>query len=51
MPEGTVITGAMTTQLVDAVKDNVEALLPAGITIFAVLVGVSLIPKLIYRFL
>lgn len=45
------LTSAMLQPIVTAVSDNLEVLLPIGIGIFAVMIGVKLIPAIIYRFL
>lgn len=50
--EGAVgITAAMVTPIVDAVNSNVGILLPVGIGIMAIMIGVSMIPRIVYKFL
>lgn len=44
------ITAEMLQPVIDAVKSNVGLVFPVGIAIFAVLLGVSIIPKLIKVF-
>lgn len=45
-----VVTSAMLTPLTTAITDNVEVLLPVGIAIMGVLIAISLIPRIIYKF-
>ncbi len=45
------LTTEMVQPIVTAVQDNLEVLLPVGIGIFAVMIGVSLLPRIIYKFL
>lgn len=45
-----VVTDAMLGSITATVTDNLGVLLPVGITLMAILIGVSLIPKIIYRF-
>lgn len=52
MEAGTVfLTSAMVAPIVEAIQGNLGVLLPVGIGIFATMVGVKLIPSIIYRFL
>lgn len=44
------ITSDMVKPLADAVTSNVGQILPVGITIMGVMLGVTLIPKIIYKF-
>lgn len=44
------VTSAMLTPVTSAITDNLGVLLPVGITILAVMLGVSLIPRIIYKF-
>lgn len=44
------VTGAMLEPITSAITDNLGVLLPVGITIMAVMIGVSLIPRIIYKF-
>ena len=37
--------------IVDSITSNLEVLLPVGITIMGVIIAVSLIPRIIYKFL
>ncbi len=51
--EGTsavVVTAEMLEPVVSAITDNLGVLLPVGLTILAVMIGVSLIPRIIYKF-
>jgi len=36
--------------ITDAIQSNLGVLLPVGITILAIMIGVSLIPRIIYKF-
>lgn len=45
------ITSAMVAPITQAVSDNVGILLPVGIGILGIMVGVSLIPRIVYKFL
>lgn len=49
--EGVAITSAMVQPIIGAVSDNVGVLLPIGIGILGIMVGVSLIPRIVYKFL
>lgn len=44
------VTAAMLKPITDSLSSNLGVLLPVGITIMAVLIGVSLIPRIIYKF-
>jgi hypothetical protein len=48
---GAFITSGMVQPIVDAVTDNATVLVPIGIGIMAVMVGISLIPRIVYKFL
>lgn len=52
MAEGALVsvTSAMLSPVTTAITDNLGVLLPVGITIMAVMIGVSLIPRIIYKF-
>lgn len=45
------LTNAMLTPITTAVSDNLGVLLPVGITIMGIMIGVSLIPRIVYKFL
>lgn len=49
--ESAVITASMLTPLTTMISSNVGVILPVGITIMGLLIGVGLIPRLIYKFL
>lgn len=49
--DGVGVTSAMVQPIVTAVSDNVGVLLPVGIGILGIMVGVSLIPRIVYKFL
>lgn len=51
METSAVITSAAVQPIVDAVSSNVGTLLPVGLGIMAIMVGVSLIPRIVYKFL
>jgi hypothetical protein len=44
------LTTELVTPIATAVTSGIGILLPIGITIMGALIGVSLIPKIIYRF-
>jgi hypothetical protein len=44
------ITADQLQPLLDAITNNVGVILPVGVSVMAVLAGVSLIPKIFYRF-
>ncbi|WP_419026181.1 hypothetical protein [Emergencia sp.] len=45
------LTSAMLAPITSAVSDNLGVLLPVGITIMGIMIGVSLIPRIVYKFL
>lgn len=51
--EGTsvAITADMIAPITEALTGNLGVLLPVGVTIMGVMIGVSLIPRIIYKFL
>lgn len=46
-----VISNAMIKPITDAINSGLDVLVPIGIGIMAVMIGISLIPRVIYRFL
>lgn len=48
---GVAITTEMLTPLVDSLTANIGVLLPVGISIMGIMIGVSLIPRIVYKFL
>lgn len=44
------VTSAMLEPITSSITSNLTTLLPVGITIMAVMIGVSLIPRIIYKF-
>ena len=53
MPEGTTlvnVTAEMLEPVADAVTSNLGVLLPVGIGIMAIMIGVALIPRIIWKF-
>jgi hypothetical protein len=46
-----VITSDMLKPLVSIITSNIGAILPVGITILGAIIGVSLIPRIVYKFL
>lgn len=44
------VTSEMLSGITDTITGNLGALLPVGITILAIMIGVSLIPRIIYKF-
>lgn len=45
------ITADMLKPITQALTDNIGVLLPVGITIMGIMIGVSLIPRIVYKFL
>lgn len=45
------LTPEMFTSLTTGISGNANVLLPVGLTIMGIMVGIGLIPKIIYRFL
>lgn len=45
-----IVTSAMLAPITTAITDNLAVLLPVGLTIMAVMLGISLIPRIIYKF-
>lgn len=51
METGVAITSAQLAPITDALTSNLGVLLPVGITIMGIMIGVSLIPRIVYKFL
>lgn len=51
MTTAATVSAAMVQPIVDTLNANVGELLPVGIGIMAVMIGVSLIPRIVYKFL
>lgn len=45
------ITAEMLAPITTTLTDNLSTLLPVGITIMGTMIGVSLIPRIVYKFL
>lgn len=45
-----VVTSSMLEPVVDTIMANVTVLLPVGLGILAIMLGISLIPRIIYKF-
>lgn len=45
------IDASMVAPITEAITSNLEVLLPVGIGIMGIMVGVSLIPRIVYKFL
>lgn len=45
------ITADMVAPITTAITNNLDVLLPVGIGIMAIMIGVSLIPRIVYKFL
>lgn len=45
------ITAEMLAPITTALTENLGVLLPVGITIMGIMIGVSLIPRIVYKFL
>lgn len=46
-----VITAEMMQPLIDTINANAGVLLPVGITCLGIMVGISLIPRIVYKFM
>lgn len=46
-----VITSAMLEPITTTIQSNVGILLPIGVGIMGIMIGISLIPRIIYKFL
>ncbi len=47
---GVAITTEMLKPIVDAVTSNIGVILPVGITIFGIMLGIGLIPRIVGKF-
>lgn len=45
------VTSEMVAPITNAINSGLEVLVPIGVGIMAVMIGISLIPRVIYRFL
>ncbi|MFR8104701.1 MAG: hypothetical protein ACLU8F_06510 [Clostridia bacterium] len=45
------LTSSMFTDLLSAITSNLNVLIPVGLTIMGIMVAVSLIPRIVYKFL
>jgi hypothetical protein len=45
-----VVTSAMLQPIVDTIMANVTVLLPVGLGILAIMLGIALIPRIIWKF-
>lgn len=50
MSGGAIVTTAQMTALSSGVTDNLGVIIPAGLALMAIMLGVKLIPKVIYKF-
>ena len=51
MLEGFVVTAELVKPITDALSSGLTTLVPVGIGIMATFIGISLIPRIIYKFL
>lgn len=49
--EGLTLTSAMFEGLISTITSNLGVLIPVGLTIMGIMVAVSLIPRIVYKFL
>ena len=49
--EGLTLTSSMFDGLLSAITTNLGVLIPVGLTIMGIMVAVSLIPRIVYKFL
>lgn len=47
---GLIITAEMLAPITEAITSNLGVLLPVGIGLMSIMIGVKLIPRIIYRF-
>ncbi|MDU2206040.1 MAG: hypothetical protein E7E43_15495 [Thomasclavelia ramosa] len=45
------LTAEMLNPITDSINSDLGILLPVGITIMGIMIGVSLIPRIVYKFL
>jgi len=50
MTSSVAVTADMLKPITDAINSNLGVLLPVGIAIMAIMIGVSLIPRIVYKF-
>lgn len=48
---GVAITSEMLAPITEALTSNLNVLLPVGISIMGIMIGVGLIPRIVYKFL
>ena len=48
---GLVLEADQFTGLTDTITSNLDVLLPVGLTIMGIMIAVSLIPRIVYKFL
>lgn len=49
--KGALVTAEMLAPITTTLNENLGVLLPVGITIMGIMIGVSLIPRIVYKFL
>lgn len=53
--EGAITTFELSTEMIkpltDAINSGLETLVPIGLAVMAAMIGISLIPRIIYKFL
>lgn len=49
--KGALVTAEMLAPITTTLSENLGVLLPVGISIMGVMIGVSLIPRIVYKFL
>lgn len=45
------LTSSMLAPITEAVSNNISVLVPVGIGILGIMIGVNLIPRIVYKFL
>ena len=45
-----VVNASLVEPIVTSISSSIDALLPVGIAIMSIMIGVSLIPRIIYKF-
>jgi len=51
MTPSAIVTGEMLAPILSDISDNLATLLPVGLAIMGIMIGVSLIPRIVYKFL
>lgn len=47
---GTAITSDMLEPVVDSITSNIAVILPIGVVVFGIMIGISLVPRILKKF-